>query len=192
MMIDLMKIEQMITRLLCLLALVVCAPVLRADLIFQATLLPGNEVPQNFTPASGFITVDLHADLVTLDVNETFTDLSSPAAAAHIHCCGPAGTNAVVALPFFGFPSATSGTYTQTFDLNTGLSGITPAAFVTALESGDTYANIHDSVFPGGEIRGQLAAVPEPNTVVLLGGSLLVLAFLRRPTGRNAYSTQQS
>jgi len=176
-----MKIESMITRSLCALALAVCAPAVRADQIFQATLLPGNEVPPHVTPASGFITVDLHADLVTLDVNETFTDLSSPASAAHIHCCGPAGTNEPVALPLTGFPNATSGTYAHTFDLNTDLvGGMTAATFVSGLESGDAYANIHDAVFPGGEIRGQLTPVPEPNAVVLLGGCLLVLAFLRR------------
>src|SRR5713226_6461103 len=167
-----MKVESNMTRSLCLLALAACAPVLRADLIFQATLLPGNEVPPHVTPASGFITVDLHADLVTLDVTETFADLSSPASAAHIHCCGPAGTNVPVALPLTSFPNATSGTYTHTFDLNTDLiGGMTAATFVSGLESGDAYANIHDSLFPGGEIRGQLAAVPEPNAVVLLGGS---------------------
>jgi hypothetical protein len=179
-------------RCFCLLAFAVCAP-LRADLIFTADLLPGNEVPPHATPAAGFITVDLHADLVTLDVVETFADLATPATAAHIHCCVPAGVNGAVALPLTGFPNATSGTYTHTFDLDTDLIfGMAATTFIAGLESGNTYANIHDSEFPGGEIRGQLAPVPEPNAVVLLGGSLLVLAFLRRPTGRNAYSTQQS
>src|SRR5437879_9219651 len=174
MIIGLMEIGSIMTRSLCVLALAVCAPILRADLIFQATLLPGNEVPPHVTPASGFITVDLHADMITLDVIETFDNLASPASAAHIHCCGPASTNVAVALPFTGFPNATVGTYAHTFDLDTDLAGgMTAATFIAGLESGSAYANIHDSTFPGGEIRGQLAPVPEPNTVVLLGGSLL-------------------
>src|SRR5713226_5294030 len=99
-----MNTKSLMARCFCLLALAVCAPALRADLIFTAALLPGNEVPPHATPASGFITLDLHADLVTLDVTETFQDLTSPAVAAHIHCCVPAGVNGPVALPLTGFP----------------------------------------------------------------------------------------
>ena len=41
--------------------------------------------------------------------------------------------------------------------------------------------NIHDSNFPGGEIRGQLEPVPEPGAVTLLGLSLAGAAWrLRR------------
>jgi hypothetical protein len=167
-------------RLFCLLALAAFVPALRADLFFDATLLPGNEVPPHVTPATGFITVDLHSDMITLDVVETFSALTTAASAAHIHCCAPAGVNAAVALPFVGFPNTVSGTYTHTFNLNTDLTGITPAAFIAGLQTGNTYANIHDPTFPGGEIRGQLAAVPEPNSVVLLGGCLLAVALLRR------------
>jgi hypothetical protein len=167
-------------RLLCVLALAAFAPALRADLFFDATLLPGNEVPPHVTPAFGFITVDLHSDMITLDVNETFSALTTPASAAHIHCCAPAGTNASVALPFVGFPNTVSGTYTHTFNLNTDLTGITAAAFIAGLQTGNTYANVHDATFPGGEIRGQLVAVPEPHSVVVLGGCLLALALLRR------------
>jgi CHRD domain len=167
-------------RLLCLLALATFVPALRADLFFDATLLPGNEVPPHATPAFGFITVDLHADMTTLDVAETFNNLTAVATAAHIHCCAPAGTNASVVLPFVGFPTTVSGTYTHTFNLNTDLTGITPAAFIAGLQTGNTYANIHNAPFPGGEIRGQLTAVPEPHSVVVLGGCLLALALFRR------------
>jgi len=115
---------------------------------------------------------------------ETFSGLLAPATAAHIHCCGPAGMNEPVVLPYSaaqGFPfGATSGTFTHTFDLNTDLSGITTAAFVAGLENAQTYANIHDVPFPGGEIRGQLAAVPEPRAFFALAGCLIVLGVMRR------------
>ena len=163
-------------RRFCLLALAISAPAVRGDLIFQASLLPGNEVPPHVTPAFGFITVDLHSNLITLDVSETFDDLTNPASAAHIHCCAPPSMNAPVVLPFTGFPAVTTGTYNHTFDLNTDLTGITAATFVTQLESGNTYANIHDATFPG-EIRGQLEPVPEPGSVILLTSVLGILGL---------------
>ena len=164
-------------RVFCLLALAIFAPAVRGDLIFQASLLPGNEVPPHVTPAFGFITVDLHSNLITLDVSETFDDLTNPASAAHIHCCAPPSMNAPVVLPFTGFPAVTTGTYNHTFDLNTDLTGITAATFVAQLESGNTYANIHDATFPGGEIRGQLEPVPEPGSVILLTSVLGILGL---------------
>jgi hypothetical protein len=126
---------------------------------------------------------------------ETFSGLTAPASAAHIHCCGPIGVNEPVAVPFTGFPSATGGTYNQTFDLsllstynaafvtaNGGTLASAEAAFLAGINSGQTYANIHNSVFPGGEIRGQLAAVPEPTTagLLLLGLVPLVKKLTRR------------
>lgn len=169
-------------RLLPLLLLFLAVPSY-ADLIFTAILRPGNEVPPHVSEAIGTIAVDLHSDMVTLDVTETFIDLSSPATASHLYCCAPAGVNAPVELIFFPFPVAVSGTFSGTFDLNTDLqNGMTAATFVTALENGDVYANIHDAVFPGGEIRGQLQpAVPEPSSLLLAGSGLLgIAARIRR------------
>ena len=33
----------------------------------------------------------------------------------------------------------------------------------SGLDAGTAYSNIHNATFPGGEIRGNLAAVPEPS-----------------------------
>jgi hypothetical protein len=106
-------------------------------------------------PAETMITVDL-----------SWSGLAAPAVAAHIH--GPAmpGVNAPVIFPLSGVPLATTGMIpTQSF-------AITPAQ-VADLEAGLYYVNVHDAVFPGGEIRGQLeqaqAAVPEPASLTLLG-----------------------
>jgi hypothetical protein len=54
------------------------------------------------------------------------------------------------------------------------------AAFIVGLNDGQTYVNVHSMSFPGGEIRGQLEAVPEPATAFLAGGVLAALALLRR------------
>ncbi len=176
-------------------AMMLLAPAAHAVPIFQATLLGANEVPPVVTPATGFITVTLTGNI--LHVDETFSGLiGGPASAAHIHCCAPPGSNAGVAIPFTGFPAATSGTYTHDFDLTDptvylpafltaegGTAAGAEAAIVGGLSSTLDYANIHNSVNPGGEIRGWLvaaAAVPEPASLVLLGSALLGFCAMRR------------
>ena len=65
---------------------------------------------------------DLREHNTTLDVDVTFSGLTGGAAtAAHIHCCASTTGNSGVALPFSGFPSATSGNYVNSFDLTTDL-----------------------------------------------------------------------
>jgi CHRD domain len=164
-----------------------------ASTIFNAVLNGGNEVPPNASTASGFSTVTLSGD--TLTVVETFSGLvGGPATAAHIHCCAPLGTNTGVAVPFPGFPAATSGSYNMSFDLtqaatynstflsaNGGTAASAEAALIAGLNAGQSYANIHDAIFPGGEITGQLVATPEPGTAALLIlGLMPALAVIRR------------
>jgi hypothetical protein len=166
-----------------------------AAAIYQTTLTGANEVPPTGSPATGSATVTLNGN--TLTVDETFSGLvGGPAAAAHIHCCVPAGTNTGVAVPFVSFPAATSGTYNHSFDLtldatynppfetaNGGTAASAEAALIAGLNAGLAYANIHDATFPGGEIRGQLALqrVPGPPTAaLLLLGVTTLIAVVRR------------
>ena len=147
-------------------ALTIAVPANASLLEFQATLLGANEAPPNNSQATGFIDVTLDDATDMLTVHETFSGLTGgPASVAHIHCCTPITSPPVakpIVLPFTGFPNVTAGTYDRTFNLTTDLTGISVSDFITNLEAGLAYANIHNSVFPGGEIRGQLGAVPGP------------------------------
>lgn len=164
--------------------------------VFAGDLEGAQEVPPNASPGTGTATVTLSGDF--LNVHAVFSDLIGTTTAAHIHCCAPAGANAGVATPlpsFPGFPlGVTSGIYSQIFNLSlassynpafvTAQGGVAgaQAAFVAGLNSGNTYFNVHTTVFGGGEIRGQLLqqTVPEPATLVLLASGLVALGVARR------------
>jgi len=163
----------------------------KADqLVFTTTLTGSQEVPPTGSPGIGSALVTLDTVTNLLTVNVSFAGLGSPTVASHIHCCAGPGAIAMVAtaVPTFpGFPlGVTTGTYLQTFDLTLastynpafitahgGTVAGAQAAFIAGLTSGQTYLNIHTSQFQSGEIRGQLQAVPEPTTLLLLSTGLM-------------------
>jgi hypothetical protein len=162
-----------------------------AGTIYTASLSGTSEVPPNASTATGFATLTLNGDSLKVDL--TFTGLiGGPATAAHIHCCTTPGNNAAVALPFVGLPTATSGTYSQTYDLTLaatytsafitssgGTATAAEAALIAGLNAGQAYVNIHDATFPGGEIEGFAASsVPEPGSALLLGLGLTAIATI--------------
>ena len=138
---------------------------------FQAILTGLGENPSNGSSATGFGTVVLSLDQTQITVNESWTGLSAPATASHIHGPGGTGTNGPVLFPFTGVLAATSGSIAQQ------VFSITPTQ-VGYLEAGYLYMNIHDASFPGGEIRGQLVAVPEPGVTTLLTLGLAGMAAI--------------
>jgi hypothetical protein len=176
-------------------AVLVAGPLAHATLIhFEFHLSPANEVPPTVSMATGVVDLDLDTIAQTLGGQIVFSGLTSNTAAAHIHCCLASpfltGVNVGVAtlVPAFpGFPlGVTSGTdnflldlslassYNPAFIMAQGTLANAEAAFINGLISGETYLNIHTTMFPGGEIRG-FVAVPEPSSLALLGIAALAL-----------------
>ncbi len=164
-------------------------------LTFTTTLSGANEVPPVASPGTGFATVVLDPAAQTLQINVTFSGLTSIDTAAHIHCCllAGGGPNLMVAttVPAFpGFPlNVTSGSYiSPVFDLTQSLiynpafitaEGSLPqaeAALMFAIANNLSYLNIHTTANPGGEIRGQL--VPSPGALPLFATGLSALGLL--------------
>jgi hypothetical protein len=59
------------------------------------------------------------------------------------------------------------------------LTGLVPAMNAGTPDLGVAYFNIHTTLNPGGEIRGNLAAIPEPSTVVFVLSGLGLIALRR-------------
>jgi hypothetical protein len=171
---------------------------------YEASLSGPAEAPPNASPATGFASVDYDSIAHTLSISASWADLIGPTTVAHIHCCtalpneGAIGV-AVTPGTLPGFPAGvTSGTYDILIDLTnpasytgdfvTNFGGGTvagaEAALIDGLDNQLAYFNIHTSSFPGGEIRGFLAAVPEPATLALVGLGLAGLGWNRRQRQR--------
>lgn len=138
---------------------------------FRAVLSGGDEVPARDTRARGVATFRLDAAgselgfrLVVANIENVF--------AAHIHCgvagvSGPIGVTLFMGAPAGGRTDGVLAAGTVTTPDPGNLCGWADLDdVVTALESGNTYVNVHtnDGVappdtgpgdFPGGEIRGQ-------------------------------------
>ncbi len=144
---------------------------------YTASLAGWQQVPSVSSGGSGTGTVALNGDETQIVVNLSFTGLTSPAIAAHIHGAAAAGANAGVLFDFsFVTPSATSGTIpAQTYS-------ISPAQ-VAQLKAGQFYFNIHTVNFGGGEIRGQITLAPIQKFTASFTGAQQVPAVVTPGTG---------
>jgi hypothetical protein len=112
----------------------------------EATLSAKQEVPAQVvkdTKANGAFSGKLVGSKLTWKL--TFSGLTGPATAAHIHM-GAAGKSGAVVVPLCGpCKSGAHGTATL------------PAAVKKALAKHLAYVNVHTAKNPAGEIRGQVA-----------------------------------
>ena len=169
-----------------------------AILHYDANLSGPAESPPNASPGTGFAEVDVNDIANTMHVHIDFIGLLGTTTASHIHAATPlpgSGTAGVATTTptFAGFPlGVTSGTYDNTLDLtqassynpayvtaNGGTPASAEAALLAAMANGQSYLNIHSSVFGGGEIRGFLLPVPEPSTAMLAAFGFAGLALWR-------------
>ena len=124
--------------------------VAQADQItFQADLASAAEVPPVTSPGKGSATASLDTTTKTLTWTVTYSGLSGPATAGHIHGPAALGANAGVLVPFSG-------------DLASPIKGSATLsdAQVSDLEAGKLYVNLHTAANKPGEIRGQLLRSP--------------------------------
>ena len=160
------------------LSLSFCLPASATTFAFMANMSNvGEPVPTSTGTGTASVVFDDAA--FTVSVNESFATLVNNASAAHIHCCTAAAfTGSIgVALAFTGFPPAQSGTYINTFTLASGAFG----TLLAGTQAGKAYVNIHSATpYTGGEIRGFLMPVPEPETYALMMGGLGLLALVAR------------
>jgi hypothetical protein len=108
------------------------------------------------TSAKGTATINIITDSEVTEINYevTYSGLSGPLAAAHIHL-GGVGQNGGILLPLTVSASPMSGTLTEA-DLKATGNVSTFAQAIDAIRAGSTYVNLHTAANPGGEIRGQV------------------------------------
>jgi CHRD domain/PEP-CTERM motif len=147
------------------------------------------------------------ATIFNIDVTGSQTPdiLNDNLTAAHIHASSnPAFTppaTAGVVWGFFGTPfnntspnegvftpfsSGVGGTFSGTWDASEG-QNTTLTAQLPNILAGRAYINFHTVQFGGGEIRGAITAVPEPSTIMLVGGGLAAAVRARRRRNRQVF-----
>lgn len=130
------------------------------------------------------ISYDSNTMLLTINIGwgsgNGFADLTGAATAGHIHGIttsnAPASylENAGVQIGLNALggwsSSATNGGFSGTVSLN--------GTQATALMNGQLYINVHTATNSGGEIRGQLIAVPEPSTYALIFAAVALVGVI--------------
>ncbi len=126
---------------------------------FPITLDGSQETPPTGSTATGTGYVALDSTGTMIEYSATISGLEGTYTAAHFHIGAP-GVSGSVVEPVTFADSTVSGMWTGFSD-----------DVLTALLDGNLYLNVHTTMFPGGEIRGQ----------VVYGGNLLVAGIATTP-----------
>jgi hypothetical protein len=132
---------------------------------FVAHLSGDQEVPERATLATGQAIFQLSKDGTELSYKLIVANLEN-LHMAHIHLA-PAGTNGGVVVwlypsgpPAALIPGTTNGILAQGVITNANLvgalAGQTLADLIAHFNNGNAYVNVHTTLYPGGEIRGQI------------------------------------
>ena len=174
-----------------MLTLSLAGPSQAATYIFSGIFGGTNVVPQTSSTATGSAKIIFDDSQYSVQSFITFSGLNSNASAATLHCCTapPIILNSSVVNNYSNFPHTTSGTYTDIFTMTSS----DFALLLINTSSGRSYINIHNSIYPGGEIRANLSpaasAAPEPRawSLMILGlgsvGAAIRLAPKRKRFG---------
>lgn len=147
---------------------------------FTSRLSGLSEIPNaNNSAGTGVATAAFFNANNSIRLTGSFQNLTGLSLLGHLHCCSSRTANSAQAIDFSENPGFALGVRSGSFDLTYDLLNATTytAAFLAA--SGGTalgarnrlfaglnnelgYFNIHSTVFRGGELRGQLAGIPEP------------------------------
>jgi hypothetical protein len=146
---------------------------------FSARLAPGQEAPVVSSTASGKFTATIDEAAQTISYELSYEGLEGTISQAHIHfgqagvsggismwLCGTTANPGPTGTPVCagaGLPAPVTGSISGTLlplqVIGPAGQGIAAGQFseiVAAIRKGHAYANVHTSIAPGGEIRGQL------------------------------------
>ena len=152
----------------------------------NALLDAAQENPPNASTATGWATFTVDTLLNQLSYYIVVENLSGPETGAHIHGYALQGTNAGIAFALpLGSPKVGTWTY--------------PEASQDDILAGKAYVNAHSTVFPGGEIRGQIAPIVVPMDAqqevppnVTTSAAGVGLIAIDRPAGKLGYDIRLS
>ena len=150
-----------------------------------------------FTLNDAMTSMSFSATILNIDFTGTQTaDVNDNLTAAHIHASATVTptTNGGVVWGFFGNPftdnnpndvvvtplaSGVGGTISGKWDAPEG-NNTTLAAQLSNILEGRSYINFHTTQFAGGEIRGNISPIPEPETYALMLAGLGVMSLVAR------------
>ena len=150
-----------------------------------------------FTLNDAMTSMSFTATIQNLDFTGTQTaDINDNLVAAHIHAGATVTptTNGGVVWGFFGSPfndnnpndvvvtpfaSGVGGTISGKWDAAEG-NNTTLAAQLNNILEGRSYINFHTTQFAGGEIRGNISPIPEPETYALMLAGLGAMTWVAR------------